>query len=1059
MAELRRLEINIISNADQVTKDVENLNKAFQQTDKTIEKTGQGVGTLNAKARDLSSTFKTLGIGLTATVTAPIALIGKTMLEDVAKVEQFRVQLDTLTGSAKEGARLLNEFQQFAAKTPFQLTGVVDSAKQLLAFGISTKDVLKDLEALGNAASLTGAPLERLTLNFGQVKALGRVTGREIRDFANSGIPVLEELAKILNKSTAEIQGMVEEGQIGFPLLRQAFYNLSAEGGRFQDGLIKQSKTFNGVLSNIRDNFTRVALSLFGLSTNAEDFGSIIEGGVFDTLKTAVEGVLNVLNTLVQFFNELPVSVRTTIVAIAGLAALIGPLLLAFGAIAGTVSFATTALAGFGITVSGLLLPIAGIVAALVGAGLAIKFFYDEWMRLSEEAYLQVNQDLQNQLTALEKNQADRMAIMQNESELIVAEIEKRGANATEAERKNAVERLTEQEQAIKDRLLLDIQEKQAFIQNQKEVAKAINGVYDAQNNRIISQERAFFQGFLQLLLSGFRNAVDILKATGKAFVSVMSNSFKGMVDVARNAVTNIASAFKNLVTGKFEEAGNAFKEAFLGSAIKAIDGVENIGAGIGKVGSELAKDISQNMDAYDKAVKLDELDFSKDIDNINANFVERVEAGKKRIEEAGKETGEAFANGLGKGAGGKKSDEALKEAEKVLKESEQTIQKISDLKKRLNEESFEGIGTDTELQNSLNAVLSDTKINIEDLTSAWNRGYGEVESAIKNLQAEHERNLKKIQDDIDSTTLKLKDLRDSYAKASQEAQSGFERTAAGIVVQAETRKKELEALITKAEAERGGAGDAEAQKRAQEEIDKLKSQLAEQQAILDTQAKEKLATEDELTRARELANANDLERARLLFEEEKLLREEKFKAEEEALTKRLEALEVLKNQEITMAQEKEAKLREYETLITNTLLLNLQTRESAETATINRLIQKYNELAAAKARAGYSAGGATSPEAMALLNQFATGGYTGMGAISKIAGLVHKGEWVAPAWMLKRFGGVFSQLEGIRKRGFSGGGYTTNNYKQPININANVHGKTDFHAVARYMSWKLRHS
>jgi hypothetical protein len=86
------------------------------------------------------------------------------------------------------------------------------------------------------------------------------------------------------------------------------------------------------------------------------------------------------------------------------------------------------------------------------------------------------------------------------------------------------------------------------------------------------------------------------------------------------------------------------------------------------------------------------------------------------------------------------------------------------------------------------------------------------------------------------------------------------------------------------------------------------------------------------------------------------------------------------------------------------------------------------------------------------MMPGFATGGITG-GAPAEIAGVVHGGEWVAPAWMVGHnvYGKQIAELESVRARGFRTGGYTSDSFgldhtdrieiipKQDVSIVVNV--------------------
>ena len=115
----------------------------------------------------------------------------------------------------------------------------------------------------------------------------------------------------------------------------------------------------------------------------------------------------------------------------------------------------------------------------------------------------------------------------------------------------------------------------------------------------------------------------------------------------------------------------------------------------------------------------------------------------------------------------------------------------------------------------------------------------------------------------------------------------------------------------------------------------------------------------------------------------------------------------------------------------------------------VQRAIDKINIFKSEQASVG--AGGSWS-----------VGGFT-FGNKNQVAGVVHGGEWVAPAWMVDKYAGVIAQLEGVRTRGYSQGGLvggaTTHNNQRTVhqNITQNIREGVDFSIAAREMAWRAR--
>lgn len=195
-----------------------------------------------------------LGGAITAVGIAGAFAVGG-LVKMAGQFEQTQISFTTMLGSAELANKLLKDLADFASKTPFTITGIEDSAKQLLAMGVGVDDMIPTLKFLGDISAGLNVPLSRLALNFGQVRIQGKLTGRELRDFAIAGVPLVAELAKNLGVSEEKIAQMVSRGEIGFDLVEEAFKSMTDEGGKFFDLMDAQSKTFLGQVSNIEDSF------------------------------------------------------------------------------------------------------------------------------------------------------------------------------------------------------------------------------------------------------------------------------------------------------------------------------------------------------------------------------------------------------------------------------------------------------------------------------------------------------------------------------------------------------------------------------------------------------------------------------------------------------------------------------------------------------------------------------------------------------------------------------------------------------------------------------------
>jgi len=246
---------------------------------------------LNSSLSKLDSGVNSVISGFTKVATVAGASLTAALgfaVKSAASYEMNRVAFETMLGSAKEAQGMLKQISDFAAKTPFELPEVVDAGKQLLAFGFTAKEIIPNIRMLGDVSAGLNVPIGDMIYLFGTLKAQGRAYTRDIMQFAMRGIPIYDELAKVLKTTKDKVKDMVEAGKVGFPEVQKAFENMTGSGGQFGGLMDKQSKTLSGVFSNLKDNIGRVAREALGM----KETGDIVKGSFFDKLSQAANILL-----------------------------------------------------------------------------------------------------------------------------------------------------------------------------------------------------------------------------------------------------------------------------------------------------------------------------------------------------------------------------------------------------------------------------------------------------------------------------------------------------------------------------------------------------------------------------------------------------------------------------------------------------------------------------------------------------------------------------------------------------------------------------------------------
>lgn len=278
--------------------------EAKDKASSVIKGTGRSIDELDTSSRASTRGFNLLGnVGSAAffavraaalAATAGLAIAGGAAVKSGGEYEQSRVAFETMLGSAEKARSLMGDIAKFAKSTPFELPEVVTGTKQLLAFGYAQEELLPNMRKIGDLASGLGVPVGQLTTIFGQVRVAGRLMGQDLLQFTNNGVPMIAALSKVMKVSQSDIRDLVEEGKVGFSDVQAALDYMTGSGSQFGGMMAKQSQTFSGVVSNLKDGFGQIARAAIGITPQ----GDIVKGGFFDKIKDAATGMMDALGKI-----------------------------------------------------------------------------------------------------------------------------------------------------------------------------------------------------------------------------------------------------------------------------------------------------------------------------------------------------------------------------------------------------------------------------------------------------------------------------------------------------------------------------------------------------------------------------------------------------------------------------------------------------------------------------------------------------------------------------------------------------------------------------------------
>jgi tape measure domain-containing protein len=238
---------------------------------------GAGLNDMGNAALRGGAVVAAYGAGMTA--------LAASFVRPAAQFEQFNVQLTTLEGSAEGAERAMAWIETFATRTPLSVEETVQAYARLRAFGLDP--TTGSLQAMVDTMAATGGGAEQLdglTLALGQAWTKGKLQGEEAMQMLERGVPVWDLLAEAMGKSAAEVQKLSEQGKLGreeITLLTEAL------GARYSGASQKASETWDGIISNLDDQWTRFQRM-------------VMDAGLFDWMKDKLEGLLDRLDEMAK---------------------------------------------------------------------------------------------------------------------------------------------------------------------------------------------------------------------------------------------------------------------------------------------------------------------------------------------------------------------------------------------------------------------------------------------------------------------------------------------------------------------------------------------------------------------------------------------------------------------------------------------------------------------------------------------------------------------------------------------------------------------------------------
>ena len=905
----------------------------------------------------------------------------------------------TMLWSAEAWSKMMKDLNKFSLRNGIDPQVVRENAKQLTAMGIAAEKTIPTMNALGNVSAALNVPLERLALNYGQVKTQGKLTGVDLRDFLRAGVPLIQELAKNLWVAEVQIKKMVSQGKIWFTEVEKAFQTMTSEGGKFFWMMSQRANVWNQA---------KIAITLIW-----ESIGKSLLP-VLDFLGTILKNIAEKL----QVFVEKNKALSTTLFS---LIAVGGLLLSAFTAIWAILPWLTAGMAALWVSFGAIARPI----TIVTGAILALSAGVDAYNKYQEELpkknlasqnsfneltkKLNENKKEQNNLnesfekgTTSAKEYQEKMKRLKSQQELYTGAVKYAIKNQNDLN--EAMEILDSFEintEAEREQLLLLAQNIEIAANSYLKMAESKLAALSAENI-VAKQKKEQHEtrtGKRWLLWAG--SVATFTDAAAQQLFLYNKDEFVRQHKEAEQAAKDVDQA--QAAIESLKKTIQAIKDKPIESDLTGSDSWWNSSWKSWKSAEEKAKEQARKI----KEAKLKELDdfIEKEAQRIQKSDKDKAwkmeqlaklkeSYDQRKIDIEGKTTEELLkmAEDYQKEQY-KNYEELSKEHQKTIedagKDIEKYLDKIEEIGKKFEESQEKAKDSIAKIQGELTKLDTDKQL---DIAKRW-------ADAKKELEKE-EKNLAKLQRDqkIWSTddAEKISESQEKIRKLREEIAFVEENITAEVRAQAEEYQN-----MSKAQ-------------QMMVEYQKQRAKLVEKQEIFKAytrakDVKDSSAFKIERNDAGEVIsasykdeNGND----KKIEDQENINEAIKLEAQQRAFQTQLKELEDHLKEKMDKYNDEAQKLAKLWSDNTQKYRDELKNRER-DLANFVTTAEGLMARLKSSGYKGHSEGGFVG---------FADGGYTGMGGKYDVAGVVHKGEWVAPAMMVNALGGVFAELDSVRQ-------------------------------------------
>ena len=192
--------------------------------------------------------------GAIGSVTAALGAGAAAGLKYNASIETYQTSFEVITGSAEKATEVIDRLKKVGAETPFELPDLADTTQLLMNYGLTADEAMDKMMMLGDISQGSADKMSRIAMAYGQMSSAGKVQLEDVKQMIEAGFNPLQEISESTGESMSSLYDRISKGTLSVDEITASMERATSAGGKYYQSMQKQSQTFSGMISTLKDN-------------------------------------------------------------------------------------------------------------------------------------------------------------------------------------------------------------------------------------------------------------------------------------------------------------------------------------------------------------------------------------------------------------------------------------------------------------------------------------------------------------------------------------------------------------------------------------------------------------------------------------------------------------------------------------------------------------------------------------------------------------------------------------------------------------------------------------